>query len=211
MPARLRVFAVLAPFALLLALPGCAHAGWHDRPYRYARSGYAFENGYREGFRHGERDARRGLDFAFAHAREYQRADRGYRGHPGGRAAYRIEFRRGYEIGYRDGYSRYAGYGTYRRSPFGISPRSPRGPFDPRGAWSARGGSPAAAHGYREGFEKGLEDARDGDPYDPRRHRWYREGDRHYDRRYGSRDAWKAEYRRAFLAGYDEGYRRARD
>ncbi|HWP99326.1 MAG TPA: hypothetical protein VNK92_02525 [Vicinamibacterales bacterium] len=199
------------PLALALALPACAHAGWRDRPYGYGygHSGHAFENGYREGYRHGERDARRGLDFAFAHAREYQRADKGYRGHPGGRAAYRLEFRRGYEVGYRDGYYRHAGYRSRRRGRFGISPRLPRGrPFDPPGL--ARYGPSPAAYGYREGFEKGMEDARDGDPYDPRRHRWYREGDRHYDRRYGPREAWKDKYRRAFLAGYDEGYRRGR-
>ena len=35
------------------------------------------------------------------------------------------------------------------------------------------------------GDQKGREDAKDGDRYDPRRHNWYRDGDRGYNSRYG--------------------------
>ncbi len=63
--------------------------------------------------------------------------------------------------------------------------------------------------GYRDGYEKGLEDARDRDSYDPVRHRWYRNSDRGYDRRFGPRDGYKLAYREGFASGYDRGYRGA--
>ncbi len=55
--------------------------------------------------------------------------------------------------------------------------------------------------------QKGREDAKDGDRYDPRRHNWYRDGDRGYNNRYGSREQYKAAYRDAFERGYAQGYR----
>ena len=62
-------------------------------------------------------------------------------------------------------------------------------------------------NGYRDGLEKGREDARDRDSYDPVRHSWYRSGNRGYDSRYGTRDAYKLTYRDGFEAGYEQAYR----
>ena len=67
--------------------------------------------------------------------------------------------------------------------------------------------SEAYDRGLREGEQKGREDAKDGDRYDPRRHNWYRDGDRGYKDRYGSREQYKAAYRDAFERGYAQGYR----
>ena len=53
----------------------------------------------------------------------------------------------------------------------------------------------------------GRRDARDGQRLDPGRAKWYRNGDRDYDRRYGSRDDCKRDYRAAFRQGYEEGSR----
>lgn len=61
--------------------------------------------------------------------------------------------------------------------------------------------------GDRDGYEKGREDARDNDSYDPVRHSWYRSGDRGYNNRYGTRDDYKLVYREGFEAGYERGYR----
>ena len=36
-------------------------------------------------------------------------------------------------------------------------------------------------NGYADGYEKGLDDVRDGRTADPTRHGWYRSADRHYD------------------------------
>jgi len=62
-------------------------------------------------------------------------------------------------------------------------------------------------NGYRDGLEKGREDARDRDSFDPVRHSWYRNGNRGYDSRYGSREQYKLAYRDGFEAGYEQAYR----
>ena len=62
-------------------------------------------------------------------------------------------------------------------------------------------------NGYRDGYDKGQEDARDNDDYDPIRHSRYRSADRGYDRRYGSKEEYKDVYREGFREGYEEGYR----
>ena len=48
--------------------------------------------------------------------------------------------------------------------------------------------------GYRDGFSRGRDDARDGDPYDPNSHSHFR-------------NAGSLAYRDAFLRGYSVGYR----
>lgn len=67
--------------------------------------------------------------------------------------------------------------------------------------------TPAYDNGFRDGIEKGREDAQDRDSYDPVRHSWYRSGNRGYNSRYGTRDQYKLIYRDGFEAGYDQGYR----
>ena len=64
-------------------------------------------------------------------------------------------------------------------------------------------------NGYTDGYEKGREDARDRDSYDPVRHSRYRSADHGYNQRYGSKESYKLVYRDGFEAGYDNGYRQA--
>lgn len=66
---------------------------------------------------------------------------------------------------------------------------------------------PASARGYAVGFQRGLEDGRRKQRYDPVGSRDYREGDRGYFLSYGSRDAYKTNYRAGFRQGYEDGYR----
>ena len=68
--------------------------------------------------------------------------------------------------------------------------------------------SPAFANGTNDGYEKGREDARDRDSYDPNRHKWFREGDHDYKSSYGARSQYENVYRQGFQEGYDRGYRR---
>jgi hypothetical protein len=197
----------------ILAVAGSASAQVrrHDG-YPYGnRASYGFDNGYREGLRHGEQDARQNRPFDFDDRNDYRRADRGYDRRTGDVDSYRREFRRGYETGYREGYSRF-GYGRSRN-------RNPSGGYYPNGGYGYPGSGypggygryagPAYQYGFSEGYEKGLEDLRDRDPYEPARHKWYREGDRHYNSRYGSRDAYRNEYRVGFREGYDRAFREA--
>lgn len=72
--------------------------------------------------------------------------------------------------------------------------------------FGARFNSIAAENGYRDGLVKGREDLEDGDSFDPNRHSWYRSANRGYTSRHGSKEAYRDEYRRAFVRGYDAAY-----
>jgi hypothetical protein len=72
---------------------------------------------------------------------------------------------------------------------------------------SYRYGNVAFDNGYNDGLDKGREDARDRDSYDPNRHRWYRNADRGYEGRYGQKDWYREVYRDGFLSGYNQAYR----
>jgi hypothetical protein len=61
-------------------------------------------------------------------------------------------------------------------------------------------------NGYRDGVEKGREDAGDRDVYDPSRHSRYRSADRGYESEYGSKDGYRSRYRHGFVEGYEAGY-----
>jgi hypothetical protein len=210
--------------ALMLAAPAHAQlAGFpaasrpsyaNERQPYYEASRGAFDNGYREGLKEGENDARRRDRFDFRDERDWERGDVGYHRSYGDRDRYRYSFRSGFEAGYEAGYRRYAGNYGYGRD-------YPRGSVGPYGSsrYPGRSGypggygysyNPAFANGARDGYEKGREDARDGDRYDPRRHKWYREGDRDYEREYGSKQVYEDVYRRGFLEGYERGYRESR-
>jgi len=56
--------------------------------------------------------------------------------------------------------------------------------------------------GYNEGFEDGLDDAQDGDDYEPSDG-----GAQGYKRHYGDKAVYRGVYRSAYLEGYQAGYR----
>lgn len=67
--------------------------------------------------------------------------------------------------------------------------------------------SRAFDNGERDGYSKGFDDVRHHRRADVDRQRWYRNGDRDYDRYNGTRDAYRVEYRRGFVQGYERAYR----
>jgi hypothetical protein len=67
--------------------------------------------------------------------------------------------------------------------------------------------SVAFDNGYNDGLDKGREDSRDRDSYDPNRHSRYRSADHGYEKRYGSKDDYRQIYRDGFRAGYDDAFR----
>jgi hypothetical protein len=78
--------------------------------------------------------------------------------------------------------------------------------------------APAAAQnnaafdrGYREGIERGAEDARRGRQFEVERDSVYRSGDRGYNSRDGNRDWYRNEFRRGYSSGYRSGYYNVRD
>jgi hypothetical protein len=172
--------------SLLIAVPTETRA--QARPYQYQTVDQrAFDNGYREGLAQGERDAMDGRLFSFVRAEGYRLGDDGYRREDGPLGDYRRMFRQGFEAGYRDGYERDA---------------PTTGPRARTNELSA-----AVEIGFRDGYDEGLKDLHDHQSYDPVRSDKYRSGDHHYDRRYGTRDEFKREYRLGFEQGYERAYR----
>jgi hypothetical protein len=66
---------------------------------------------------------------------------------------------------------------------------------------------PASATGYDSGYDRGASDGRDGQRYDPVKHKDYRDAERGYSESYGSRDGYKTNFRTGFRQGYEDGYR----
>jgi flagellar biosynthesis/type III secretory pathway protein FliH len=151
-----------------------------DGAWQVSRGQDAYEAGYREGMRRGEQDGRRGREFELQREPPFNRRD---------------EFRRGYADGYRAGYERFRSRAA-RQFGDGIGRRAPGGYQEV-----------AAARGYSDGFEDGLNDGRRGSRYDPVDSRDYRDGDNGYAGSYGSRDAYRNNYRAGFRQGYEDGYR----
>ena len=213
--------------ASALAAPVSAHAqsvSWRspaESAARYAddqRASYydarriAHDEGYREGLKEGEKDARRGERLYYQDEKEFRNADRGYHRNYGDRERYRQSFRTGYAAGYEDGYRRLSVNSRNRNGGWGSGRPGAYGNRGYGGYGNGRYGyySPAFDNGARDGYEKGQEDIRKNRSFDPLRHSWYRSGDRHYEREYGSRDEYKNVYRRGFQEGYDRGYREGR-
>jgi hypothetical protein len=109
---------------LVLAVAGMALArGDHYRIYSpYGRSTFdiGYENGYQDGFRHGEQDRYASVNYNYSHSREYKKAERGYHRSFGDKGEYRYGYRDGYVTGYNKGYYRHSynnshtRYGDYR-------------------------------------------------------------------------------------------------
>ncbi len=211
----------LLPAALLVACvgltaPAAAQDRDRDRDRRYAGdadnpAAIAFNNGYQRGLEHGQADlrSRRSADFRRDH--DYRDADQGYDRRFGSREEYREQFRRGYQAGYVDGYEGRArsGYGAYGQPVPRAGDRA-YGYGYPTGT-AGYGRNIAEQNGYNDGYQRGVDDARHNRRYDLDRQNWFRDGDRHYDSRFGTRDHYRVEYREGFRQGYEAGYRGARN
>lgn len=213
--------AVLGISVLALAAPAAAQSG-----YRYGRPSYgdsrapyyearraAYDNGYREGLKHGEKDGRRGASFEYGHERTYQQADKGYQRRYGSFDVYRQSFRTGYVDGYSQAYRRHARYDDHGHSSGnrpGSYGRPGYGGYGGSGGYGGYGYNAAFQYGVNDGYEKGVEDARKRRSFDVLRHGWYRSGDRHYDSRHGSRQQYADMYREGFRSGYERGYSEGR-
>ncbi len=218
---RYAILPVAAVVALLgLAVPAGAQDRDRDRDQdrdRDRAQGYyannpralAYDNGYQRGFEHGQNDVRARRSADFRRDRDSRNGDWGYDRRFGDRDDYQRNFRSGYQAGYVDGYegraSRY-GYGVYGQAPPAYG--TPYGYGYPTGT-SGYAGNVAATNGYNDGYERGLDDARHHRRFNLTGQSWYRDGDRHYDSRYGPRAQYKVDYRDGFRQGYDAGYRDA--
>jgi hypothetical protein len=66
----------------------------------------------------------------------------------------------------------------------------------------------AQDYGYRDGVNRGAEDARDRDRYAPEKAGDYKKATNGYDSDFRNKEGYKQAYRDAFRRGYDEGYNR---
>jgi len=201
-----RLFSAAFLAAAVLMSTGCAAQTYYRYPVASPRvvvDDRAYSRGFDEGRGRGENDARKNRAFDYSRYGEYRSADQGYHGY-GDRDAYRSLYRQGFVAGYNDGYRRFA----RDRYPSTVPPYADgRYGSAPPPYADGRYGSPASQVGYRDGYQQGLDDARDHDRYDPIRASRYRSADHEYNSRYGSRDVYQREYRAAFQSGYDQGYR----
>lgn len=167
-------------------------------PYQDARRA-AYDNGYRDGIKRGEQAARDRRPFDVERERDYRSADAGYNRAYGDRTRYRNDYRGGFAQGYRAGYNGqgFGGDRGARRDAQGYR-------------YGGNAGYGAFQNGTADGYRKGLEDAQDRRSPDARRHKWYRSGDHDYDKVFGSKEAYKTEYRRGFEAGYNRAFREGR-
>ena len=82
--------------------------GWQDRHHEEREHQIArdrgYQNGYAEGLRHGRLDGSRGFAFDYVDKRDYQEAEKGFRGELENRFAYQEGFRNGFARGYERGY-----------------------------------------------------------------------------------------------------------
>jgi hypothetical protein len=181
----------------------------------------AYSEGLNRGLRAGEEDSRRGDAYNFTDENDYRRADAGYRSQYGYIERYKDDFRRGYEVGYRSGYTRNTNsrvppyYDPQYPDPRYPDPRysDPRYPdprYDNRSGTAVRRDDLALTNGYNDGYERGLDDGHDRRRKDPVAERYYRGGDRGYEKWYGPKELYKTRYREAFRNGYERGYDDAR-
>jgi hypothetical protein len=202
----IRTVVAAAVFALVVPAAASAQRGdWAPPGSKRFVETPAYRAGLERGFRIGEDDARRNRPFDLAAKSDYRSGDAGYRREFGDRNRYRVEFRFGFETGYRRGFDRY------------------RSGFEGRGGWRPGAGGPppwavargrggyqrtdyAFRLGFTDGYEAGLRRGRDRRQFDPIGEGRYRDGDRGYERNYGSRDFYRLRYREAFREGYQHGY-----
>jgi hypothetical protein len=212
---NIRYFTIAAGIAALAATAAPAQAQiWNDngRPgaYRTDVRSLAYNNGYRSGLERGQQASRDRRAFDIEREKDYRKADEGYKKQYGSKDYYRDEFRRGFTQGYQEGYSRFSYRGGDRRDN-----RYPNGRVygDVRGGTYGYGYGAglniAFRNGEADGYQKGLDDARNGKYPQAERQKWYREGDHNYNSRDGlTREQYKNEYRRGFQQGYARAYNR---
>jgi len=194
-------------------------------PYQDARRA-AYDNGYRDGVKRGEQAVRDRKVFNERIERDYRDADNGYNRSYGDRERYRDDYRGGFAQGYRDGYygprdarGNYPGNGNgngrYGNNGWGYGNGNGNGYGYGNGNGNGNGygygngrnaGYGAFQNGASDGYRKGLEDIEKRRNPDVTRHSWYRSGDHDYDGVYGSKDAYRIEYRRGFQDGYNRAF-----
>lgn len=145
--------------------------GRSDAAYRYG-----YELGYGDGVDHGDKDRSKRRPFDFADAKEYRKADKGYKSSYGPKYDYIAGYRAGYEEGYGVGYdgSRNA---RLRRNNGRFGQQD--GYYDEQGRFHPYGTARSRRNDRNSGTYDPYGDRRDGGYYD--RDGRYHPGDGRWD------------------------------
>jgi len=197
---------VLLAAGMMLAL-GSFSLG-HDERAGSDVATRASQQGYSDGFQHGQEDRDRSAGYNYQ-GDEYQRADRGYDPNSGDREQFVTAYREGYRSGYDDGFN-----GRNQRSDEarpddtydrGRDGRDDRSRDDDQ--YERRGYNDLAYDvGYRDGIEGAQKDIRRRKGFDYNDHEWYRDADHGYSRSYGDKLSYRLRYREGYEAGYRDTF-----
>jgi hypothetical protein len=178
---RLRNVTMAVGTAALIAIAVPVQAQvWNDGGRRGAYGNdvrsIAYNNGYQEGLNHGEQAARDRHAYDMQREKDYRNADEGYRSEYGNKDLYRDEFRRGFAQGYQEAYARFdnrygGNNGVWNGAPYPSNGRVYGGVATERGYGYGYGAGRNIAfrNGESDGYQKGLDDARDGKYPQPER------------------------------------------
>ena len=204
---RLGLFAVAVPAVTGLARAQHQHGGSLD-----ART-HGYEHGYRDGYRRGKLDVDRGSRSSHR-TDDYIRGERGYQTFMGNREDFKAGYRHGYLAGYDDAYKRRPGrwtdiYGADNDDQPTQNPSQGQqypvyqDPNDDVYVDHHYGYQDVAYDiGYRDGLSKGREDSRHHRDFRLDRHDLYKDATHGYRDNYGSKSAYRTQYRRGFTSGY---------
>lgn len=206
------IFSLLVGIAFIADMPSAQAQYRNDPYYGYNIYQIAQDNGYRDGLEQGAKDGRDRNRYRPEDSGRYKDATRGYRSEYGNKDAYKQAYRDGFLRGYEQGFRQYTYGGStndpyYRNDPYGRG-NDPYGRAGDYGYGRYDIYQVAQDQGYRDGYQRGTEDARDGDRYNPEGTSQYKNADRGYRSEYGNKEEYKRIYRDAFRRGYDEAYRR---
>jgi len=199
------------------------YGGYGNGVYQIAQ-----QNGYNDGYRKGQEDARERHNNPTGTSL-YRNGDNGYDSRMGSKSQYRDIYRQAFLRGFSDGQSAFYGGGYGNNGGYypndggygnngGYYPDGRYGNGYPtNGGYGNRyptyGGGYgngiyqiAQQNGYNDGLRKGEEDAREGHN-NPTGTSLYRNADNGYNRSMGDREAYRQAYRQAFLQGFAEGQR----
>lgn len=211
---RLALLATAIPALAGLALAQHQHGGSLD-----ART-HGYEHGYRDGYRRGKLDVDRGAS-SNHRTDDYNRGERGYQSYMGNHGEFKDGYRHGYLAGYDDAYNRRPGRWT---DVFGVDnddqlhQNPTQGQQYPNQQYPVNQdpnddvyvnnhyGYQDVAYdiGYRDGLIKGREDSSHNRDFRLDRHDLYKDATHGYRDNYGSKSAYRTQYRRGFTAGYQD-------
>jgi len=190
----------LAAFVVAVTLAASSLAFADDDDY-YRRGNpqqahqYGFQNGYQDGLRHGQHEARENDPNDFQ-SRDWRNASRGYQPWMGPFSAF--------QDGYRDGYRQ--GFQQAFNDRWGRRGDGDRDDYRAEGArWP--GGNVAYNYGLEDGTVAGREDWARGKQFNPNP-RGGNHADRGYSREYGNKDEYRVQYSDGYRAGYQRTYGR---